>query len=290
MAQRRITSIQMLISEVWDAYKAWGTSTTPWFRGEPREIRTPLLPKLVRGGDFNPEVENQLLQHFRMKAPSLGLPYVPAREYTDQWLFLAQHVRLPTRLLDWTEGLLIATFFAINTRAKGAVVWMLDPLELNRKTVPHAEFEEFGLTWFSRRRAPLRQEDLEIIQGMIKSKGIGQIDPPLKENIMNLNIHDAWIKRSVGTKFPIAVHPTNIHPRMSSQISRFTIHGVDMRSMVAMRLGSRTLRKFVISDRNIARIKEELRILGIRNSTLFPELDGLSDELSELFMSRVQIQ
>ena len=54
---------------------------------------------------------------------------VPMREHTDQWLFLARHAGLPTRLLDWSEGALIALHFAL--KDPNPVVWMLNPLDLN---------------------------------------------------------------------------------------------------------------------------------------------------------------
>jgi hypothetical protein len=66
-----------------------------WFRGEPGDIETPLIPKLYRfRADGTLRDENKLLQLFRMKAPVLGA--VPDRKATDQWLFLAQHMGLPT--------------------------------------------------------------------------------------------------------------------------------------------------------------------------------------------------
>lgn len=93
MGCKIITSIQGLIGEVEKDSAAWSEASRSWFRGEPREVTDPLLPKLFR----NHHDEKQLPHNFRMKAPALGMPYVPPREYTNQWLFLTQHVRLPTR-------------------------------------------------------------------------------------------------------------------------------------------------------------------------------------------------
>ncbi len=72
----------------------------PWFRGEPANATTPLLPKVFR----KKYDENNLLQTFRRRAHLLNLPVIPPLQATDQWLFLARHVGLPTRLLDWCEG------------------------------------------------------------------------------------------------------------------------------------------------------------------------------------------
>jgi hypothetical protein len=48
-----------------------------WFRGEPGDIGTPLLPKLYRrrrdGSEHN---ENKLLQAFRMRAPIFAAAYM----------------------------------------------------------------------------------------------------------------------------------------------------------------------------------------------------------------------
>jgi hypothetical protein len=64
-----------------------------WFRGEPGDIGTPLLPKLYRrrrdGSEHN---ENKLLQAFRMRAPIFAAATCPDRSAVDQWLFLARHV------------------------------------------------------------------------------------------------------------------------------------------------------------------------------------------------------
>src|SRR5690242_14333114 len=95
-----------------------------WFRGEPADTPTPLLPKLYR----RPHNENKLLQTFRQRAP-VSSSYCPEVKATDQWLFLVQHVGLPTRLLDWSESGLVGLFFAL--LCKNPVVWIIDPFELN---------------------------------------------------------------------------------------------------------------------------------------------------------------
>lgn len=283
MSDNEYSSVDVLIKDVFKDYSSWRSTSTPWFRGEPKDIDTPLLPRLFRIENGRKHDELKLLHHFRMKAPSLGLPYIPPRDYVDQWLFLAQHVGLPTRLLDWTEGLLIALHFALYTHQNGAVVWMLNPDELNRKSYGTFKDGDYALTWFSHKRRPLIGNDLFRIQNMIKSKGEYPLMNEIPDNLGNMNIHKAWTKDSFGTPFPFAVHPTNIHPRMSSQISRFTIHGEMEYEMSKMDLGNQILRKYVIADKAITKMKRDLRMMGISHSSLFPELDGLTDELSEIY-------
>jgi FRG domain len=94
---------------------------------------------------------------FRMKAPTFTPSDTPGRDETDQWLFLAQHVGLPTRLLDWTESSLVGLYFAL--QYSKPVVWMLDPFALNRECETPGGWQTPGprvypLTWFHPRQRP----------------------------------------------------------------------------------------------------------------------------------------
>jgi hypothetical protein len=248
-----IRSIEEFIGRVRSDCFGWPYA---WFRGEPK-VNTPLVPKLYRlRQDGQIRDENKLLQLFRMKAPTFSAGSFPDREATDQWLFLAQHVGLPTRLLDWTESALVALHFAL--LEEDPVVWMLNPIELNRLSVTsghESTGSEFPLTWHQSANGPI--------------------------NIGSVNIRGAWERDEHGVSLPVAVQPTNIHPRMSVQRSCFTVQGKD-KSSLADRV-PQLLRRYDIDSAVRQHVRDDLRVLGISHSTVFPDLDGLARELGELY-------
>ena len=75
-------------------------------------------------------VEDELRQEFIIRAPSLS---AERPQNSWEWYFLMQHSGAPTRLLDWTEGALIALYFAVRNKLDetDAAVWVLNPWSLN---------------------------------------------------------------------------------------------------------------------------------------------------------------
>ncbi len=103
------------------------TQDTVLFRGQ-REDRDPIpsLGRLQLDRDVL-AAEAQMLNDFKLQSRAL-LEVPPQDDF--EWLALAQHYGMPTRLLDWSPNPLAALWFAVNRPATGTMpgaVWVFKP-------------------------------------------------------------------------------------------------------------------------------------------------------------------
>ena len=104
-----------------------------WFRGQVNS-KWDLKPSVRRHAEWM-DNEVDMLNRFRQLTVS-RVVNPPHQDDDWGWVCLAQHHRLPTRLLDWTENPLVALFFAVegDDDEQAGRVFAMDVHGLNSKS------------------------------------------------------------------------------------------------------------------------------------------------------------
>jgi hypothetical protein len=220
-----------------------------WFRGQ-ENARWRLVPKLYRLRDFN---ENEIRSEFKLRAFQLMTEsHIPKDD--REWYFLMQHFGAPTRLLDWTDSALIALYFALKLARtyKNASVWILDPTWLNEIVLSTLDENNY-------------------ISGVML--------PHWKEA-------KPWFpepfEEPLHVMLPIAIDPPHIARRVSVQRSRFTVHGRSERGLdvLLQNKPKHRLVKLTIPNAVAREMLRDLSTCGVVETSVFPDLEGLSRELT----------
>ncbi|HSR70176.1 MAG TPA: FRG domain-containing protein [Acidobacteriota bacterium] len=243
----------------------------PWFRGHERP-NWQLVPSILRNG--NQQHEFPLTKRFRLLAPGFGVELDTNR--LDQWLFLMQHHRAPTRLLDWSESLNTALFFAcldwITSRdiaqCSDGAVFALNPIFLNEQVLG---ISEFPVTWVQGRVL----QTIKFAFGTQNEVVLGPNGAPVRPPITFL-------------QWPVAVFPSTVHGRMRAQKACFTLHGADHRDLRTIFAengwsAANILVEYKISRDRKPELADDLSVAGTTYSTIFPDLEGLGSDLAFQF-------
>ena len=221
---------------------------TRWYRG----LRTPvhtLLPKLFRD-DVTKNRESYIAVEFRRRARAqLNLNGVSS---PFEWLCAMQHYGLPTRLLDWTESLAIALYFASRSAkmfSSRPTVWVLDPFALD------------GLAEGGYPVIPIASSD------------------SIRANA-DIAFGDNWEQsKKLVTQIPLPVGPDFLFNRLSAQNGTFTLHGTDNRPIEQLIPSEKRsmLLKYVARMEDLPRILKTLDLIVPSPDAVFPDLEGIRD-------------
>jgi len=240
---------------------------TMWWRGQ-ADASWGLKPHVFRPRpDGEPFKEVGLINQFKMRAfGRLAGRREPTSEI--EWLFLAQHYGLPTRLLDWTESPLAALYFALQSEVHSgceACLWAVSPTLLN---VAHADpfhpgSAQRGFVWFEER--PIRAIAMQ-------AHGF------TAEAIRKMLFPDEPQLRVLPSV--VALGATELDERIVAQSGRFTIHAVT-NGIEELPESAGYLRKFLIPATEKRALNYRLQMMGIRHWNLFPDLQSLAQGLRQ---------
>lgn len=239
------------ISEIQEKIDLKGGVELPlWYRGH-SDSNWSLTPGLYRHTDL-PILENQLRNDFTMKGEGIKKQLESSPNSSWDWYFLMQHYGLPTRLLDWTENPLVALFFATRNPISTAspIVYVLNPWEFN--------------------------DHLDAIYPNIPSSNSKEISKYLP---------DIW-SNELLPKMPIALKPPHISARISSQRAVFTLHGALQNGLTEFTVYDDAISSVEIDPAGVTKIRRQLLTLGVTEATLFPDFEGLTREIKEIWIQQ----
>jgi hypothetical protein len=260
--ERDLTTISELVSLSEELGRLVGAK---WFRGQASD-EWDLNPKLHRPPNTARgwSTEATLTERFRQYAPTRRATCPPHDDYAS-WLFLMQHFGAPTRLLDWTESVLVATFFAVETHKElDARLFVLRPQRLNERFLQRQSIVSL--------QAEQHLIASAFLQRVMKSDALPKEEPSDDSKD--------------GTKEMIlAVTGHQVDQRMAAQSSVFTVHQRRSRGVPIGASNDPILRVFRIPKEHKEGLRAALQGLNINHLTLFPDLFGLGRQLASDFDS-----
>jgi FRG domain-containing protein len=175
---------------------------------------------------------------------TFGAPHMA--QTSDSWdvLFTMRHHNLPTRLLDWSQSFSVALYFAVQKFEKKGAIWILDPYRLNASTT--------------------RSDTILHPQGDLE-----------------YTYYDYFIA-DPAKHFPysaVAILPNKTTQRVLAQRGVFTLHRHASQSLES--ICSKALTKVEFDEGICSEAKRFLKLAGLSEYSLFPDLDGLSRWLYE---------
>ena len=209
------------------------------------------------GGPYD-ELEGDLLRNFRKYA---GLQAVPVDSVWN-WLSVARHHGLPTRLLDWSFSPYVALHFATANTAlydHDAVVWCVN-FNAAHEHLPR------------RMREALEAEG----SGVFTVEMLSEAAPTLAD-------FDALAREP----FAVFFEPPALDARLVNQFALFSMLSDPQMTFDAwLRERPVCYRRLVIPAALKWEIRDKLDMANITERVLFPGLDGLSRWLARHYMKR----
>jgi hypothetical protein len=230
------------------------------FRGMP-DARWDLTTSLARLGGDTAQLEGHLLRNFRKYAQRDAVP----GDSVWNWLAVAQHHGLPTRLLDWTYSPYVALHFATRNLEyfdTDAIIWCVDYVQTNRllPQVLKRVLEQEGANVFTAEMLEQAVGTLQELDALAASECVVFLEPP--------SIDDRIVNQYA------------LFSLMSNPTARLDHWLVDHPGL---------LRRIVLPAELKWEVRDKLDQANITERVLFPGLDGLSQWLKRHYTPARQV-
>jgi hypothetical protein len=254
----RVTSWAQLQEAVFD--NSWLPAISRFrsnyvFRGVPR-VSHGLVTSLQAGG-FEAH-EYHLLTSFRKYALRNAVP----GDFVWNWLSLAKHHGLPTRLLDWTYSPFVAMHFItqdLRNFDEDGAIWCVDYRKTN-EVLPEPL------------KAVLRENDVNLFT----TEMINDVATTL----------DAFDELS-RDDFVLFFEPPSLDERIVNQFALFSLpSSATLKLQELLERRERTFRRIIVPAELKWEVRDKLDQANITERVLFPGLDGLSQWLKRYFTTR----
>jgi hypothetical protein len=224
----------------------------PWFRGS-RNAKHTLTPSLARDWGKYHELYDRIYdleEYYYDRFTRFGRPFLGSTMPNDEieWNYIMRHHNIPSRLLDWTKGSLIALSYATQvfsedldslarfmssksidhpllpiltpeddscSVSRDAVVWMMEPRRLMEIATECLYLQPIRNIASRRKRVQAMRRDF--------FKDRLQTDGRLSD--IDLSNPDLW-GRDEYWRYPLPLIPSHISARVGSHLSRFTLHSL----------------------------------------------------------------
>jgi hypothetical protein len=226
------------------------------FRGR-WDVGDLLGTSLIKLGGDSAALERHLLRNFRKYAARDAVPVDSAWN----WLALAQHHGLPTRLLDWTYSPYVALHFATAKPEhydRDGAVWMVNYVQAHRDAPPE-------------------------LRASLEAEGANVFTTEILGTVAN-TLHDF---DRLGDDFVVFVEPPSFDERIVNQYALFSLMSRADRSLdVWLEQHAELVRRLVIPADLKWEVRDKLDQANVTERVLFPSLDGLSRWVARYYAPR----